>query len=144
MLLSFAEFAHDLLLLLLLDLEVLVEGLDIRHQALVRIRNVLRLALDALLERLKDVRLHVVRVELRLALLVLLELGAHILGDLLLLLLHLLYNGVVVLLLAHVFLLHICHALAQRSQLFNSRRQLSFLFFDFLLDLLNESRKFLQ
>ena len=100
MLLRLTKLAHHLLLLLLLNLEVLVEGLHVWHQALVGIRNVLRLALDALLERLKDVGLHVIRMELGFTLLVLLELRAHVLSDLLLFELHLVNNFVILLLLA--------------------------------------------
>ena len=144
MLLRFAQLAHHLLLLLLLDLEVLVEGLNVRHEALVRVRNVLRLALDALLECLKDVGLHVIRMELRFALLVLLELRAHVLSDLLLLQLHLVHDLVVVLLLTQVLLLHVRHPLAQRSQLLDTWRQFSFFLFHFLLDLLDERCQLLK
>ena len=142
--LGFPEVAHHRLLLLLLDLEVLVEGLDVRHESLVGVRDVLGLALDALLEGLEDVGLHVVRVELGLALLVFLELGAHVLSDLFFLKLHLLDMSVVILLLDVVFFLNIGHSLANISEFLDSWRELSLLFFDVLLDLLDERGKFLE
>ena len=142
--LSFTQLTHHRLLLLLLNLEVLVEGLHVGHQALVLFRNVLCFPLDSLLECLKDVRLHVVRVELRLALFVLLELRAHFFGDLLLFDLHLVDDGVVGLLFSSIFVLDVSHLLAQRSQFLYSWRKLSFLFFHILFNLLNKLGQFLQ
>ena len=104
----------------------------------------MRLLLDAVLERLKDVRLHVVRVELRLALLVLLEHRAHVFGDLLLLGLHLVHHGVVVLFLRVVFLLNLGHSLAKSPELLDAWRQFRFLLLDFLLDALDDCGQFLQ
>lgn len=72
--LGLAQLAHHCFLLLLLDLKVFVERLHVWHQALIWIRNVLRLALDSLLECLEDIGLHIVRVELGFGLLILLEL----------------------------------------------------------------------
>ena len=71
--------------MLLLDLEVLVEGLDVGHEALIRVGDVLGLALNTFLERFEDVCLHIVRMELRFVFLVLREYRAHVFGDLLLL-----------------------------------------------------------
>ena len=96
------------------------------------------------MEGFEDVCLHVVRVELRLALLVLLELRAHVLGDLLLFDLHLLDDGVVVLLLVGVLLFDISHLLAESAQFLDSRRQLRLLLLHFLLDLLHQLGQFLQ
>lgn len=96
------------------------------------------------MECLKDVRLHIVRVELGLTLLVLLELRAHVLGDLLLLDLHLVDNGIVVLLLGGVLFLDVSHLLAKSAQFLDSRRQLCLFLLNFLLDLLHQLGKFLQ
>lgn len=82
--------------------------------------------------------------ELRLALLVLLELRAHVLRDLLLLELHLVHDLVIVLLLAQVLLLNIGHPLTKRAQLFDSWRQFSLLLFYILLDLLDERSQLLE
>ena len=142
--LALTQVAQHLLLLLLLNLKVFVERLNVGHQALLRIRNVLCLALNSLLERLKDVCLHVVRVELRLVLLVVLELGAHVLGDLLLLKLHLVDDGVIILLLDRVLLLNLSHPGAERSQLLDAWSQLCLLLFDFLLNLLDQGSQLLQ
>ena len=100
--------------------------------------------MDSLLESFEDVSLHVVRVELRFGLLILLELRAHVLGDLLLLSLHLLNNSIIVLLLALIFVFNLRHLLTNSTQLLDTGRQFSFLFFDLLLDLLNKAGEFLQ
>ena len=142
--LGLAELAHDSLLLLLLDLEVFVEGLHVGHEPLVRVGDVLRLALDPFLESFKDVSLHVVRVELGLGLLVFLELRAHVFGDLLLFSLHLLNDSIVVLLLALVLVFNLGHLLTDGSQLFNAWRQLRLLLLHLLLDLLDQHRQLLQ
>ena len=55
-----AQVLHDAFLLSQLDLEVILEGFHVGQQLLVRVRNVGGLALDTPLERLKDVRLHVI------------------------------------------------------------------------------------
>lgn len=136
--LGLAQLTHDSLLLLLLDLEVFVEGLHVGHEPLVRVGDVLRFALDSFLESFKDVRLHVVRMELGLGLLVLLELRAHVFGDLLLFSLHLLNDSIVVLLFALVLIFNLGHLLTDGSQLFNTRRQLRLLFLHLLLDLLDQ------
>ena len=60
MALSFSQFTHFRLLLLLLDLEVLVVGLDVGHEALIRVGDVLGLTLNTFLERFKNVSLHVI------------------------------------------------------------------------------------
>ena len=142
--LALTQVAQHLLLLLLLNLKVFVERLNVGHQALLWIRNVLCLALNSLLERLKDVCLHVVRVELRLVLLVVLELRAHVLGDLLLLKLHLVDNGVIILLFDRVLLLNLGHPGTERSQLLNAWCQLCLLLLDLLLNLLDQGSQFLQ
>ena len=142
--LALPQVPQHLLLLLLLDLKVLVERFHVGHQPLIRIRDVLGLTLNPLLECLENVRLHVVRVELRLVLLVVLELRAHVFGDLLLFELHLVDNGVIVLLLNGVVFLNLSHPRTQRSELLNARGQLSFLLLDLLLDLLHQSRQLLQ
>ena len=121
-----------------------MEGLHVWHQAHIRVGDVLSFPLDSLLECLEDVSLHVVRVELRLALLVLLELRAHILGDLFLLDLHLVDNGIVVLLLGLVLLLNVGHLLAESAQFLDSRRQLSLLLLDLLLNLLHKLGQLLK
>lgn len=58
--LRLSQFTHYRLLLFLLDLEVLVEGLDVWHEALIRVRDVLGLSLNAFLERFENVCLHVI------------------------------------------------------------------------------------
>jgi len=141
--LGFAQFTHHRLLLLLLDLEVLMEGLHVRHQPLVRIRNVLGLALDALLECFKDVRLHVVRMELGLSFFIFLELRAHVFSNLLLLELHLLDNCIIVSLLRLIVFLDISHAGAECSEFLDAWRQLGFLLLYLLFNLLNECGQFL-
>ena len=60
MALSFSQFTHLRLLLLLLDLEVLVVGLDVGHEALIRVGDVLGLTLNTFMERFKNVSLHVI------------------------------------------------------------------------------------
>ena len=142
--LGLAELAHDGLLLLLLDLEVFVEGLHVGHEPLVRVGDVLRLALDPFLESFKDVGLYVVRMELGLSLLVFLELRAHVFGDLLFFSLHLLNDSIVVLLLALVLVFNLGHLLTDGSQLFNAWRQLRLLLLHLLLDLLDQHRQLLQ
>ena len=58
--LCFSQFTHHRFLLLLLDLEVLVEGLDVGHEAFIRVGDVLGLTLNTFLERFKNVSLHVI------------------------------------------------------------------------------------
>lgn len=82
--------------------------------------------------------------ELRFSLLILLELRAHVFSDLLLLTLHLLNYSIVILLLALIFILNLGHSLANGTKFLDSRRQLSFLLFDLLLNLLNKAGKFLK
>ena len=81
--------------------------------------------------------------ELRFALFVLLELGAHVLSDLLLLEFHLLDDSIVFLLFCGILFLNVCHSLADGSEFLNAGRQLCLLFFNLLFDLLNEGGKFL-
>jgi len=77
--------------------------------------------------------------ELGFRVLVLIELGSHILCDLLLLRFHGVHDLVVASLLFHVDSLDLSHSLTKRSQLLDARSELGLLFLDITLNLLDKS-----
>lgn len=141
--LMLSQNRHDIFLLLSLDVEVLLEGLHLRKESGFWLADVLGLSLDSPLEGLEDIRLHVILMELRFGLLILLETLSHILDDGVLLALHLVDGRIVLFFLDHVHFLIFGHLLSEVSQLLNSWRQQGLLLPHLLFDLLNQSGQLL-
>ena len=93
----------------------------------------------SLLECLKDVSLNVVRVELALIFLVLVQLVAHVLLQSLLLNIDLRLGGIVVSLLLIILTFALSELVSESAKLFDFRSQTCLFVLDFVVNLRNES-----
>ena len=98
-----------------LDVEVFLECLELWVQLLLRICHITFLPLDSFLESLENICLHVILVEFGFSFLILVKLGAHVFGHLLLFSLHSIDYIIIASFLFHVDLLDFRHSLTESS-----------------------------
>lgn len=127
-----------------LCIEELLVRLELGREALRRVRQVLGLVAQPLLEGLVDVRLDVVRVELALALLVLAQTVPHLLVEPLLLLVQVALHAVVHPLPFIVLHLDLPELVPKCAQLLDLRRQFLLFVLDFHVDPCDQRIEVLQ